>query len=219
MARPMVRWAVADDFFRLERIEALIAEHDKGGFQQDDVGLNYDSLAVRLDSGAETGAMALLGSPSWQRYARLVAGTRLAQSRTVVKFRRHPPNSLGFWPHTDRDGAKALAVLGYFNRDWQAGDGGLLQLWDVRTARDPQARPWRWADFIGRRIDFIENSRAILVEAAGETGPEIVDAFLLDQIVPNFNRVVFLNLEHSPAFHSVTPTYARPRNGFLQWMY
>ncbi|MBR1033800.1 MULTISPECIES: hypothetical protein [Bradyrhizobium] len=221
-SRPQVKWAVADDFFLPERIEELAAEHSTLAFEEDDVGLNYHSNAVRVDRLASVSAMTLFRSSSWRMYVAFVTGAIPSAARTVVKFRSHPKQARGFWPHTDQDHhtSKSAAVLGYFNRNWTSRDGGLLQLWHVWPDKALQGDViFRWHDFIDKRLDFLEGATEIAVEIVTENGGRIVCASLLDQIVPQYNRVVFLNFQHSPAFHSVTPSFDRERNGFVQWFF
>jgi hypothetical protein len=221
--RTLCSWAVADDFFRLDRIAELAAAHSSLDFEDDDVGLNYHSTAVRTDKLADAPAAELLNSMSWRRYVSFVVGAPAAHDRTVVKFRRHPPRARGFWPHTDQDTAdrKVAAVLAYLNPGWRAEDGGLLQLWHAVGPLDQaaEARALRWNDYKCRPLDFLATSTNLEIELVAEDGGRLTQIRLLDQIVPAFNRVVFLDFLRSPAFHSVTVSGDRPRDGFLQWLF
>ena len=220
--RPWVRWVVADDFFEEHRLDALVAHHSQLEYAEDDVGLNYHSTAARVDGRPEVTGAELLLEPLWHRYAAFVMGAVLVQpGRTVIKYRRHPPDARGFWLHTDRDHGqpKALAVLGYLNRGWRAEDGGALQLWATEPAGPEDPQPLRWADFEGRRLEFLRREVALVIEAADVVGVLPVRARLLDQVLPRYNRLVFLDFQSGPGFHSVTPSEGRTRAGFLQWLY
>lgn len=220
-ARDAVRYVVADDFFEPAKLDALHEHHGRLEYSQDDVGLNYDSTAIRVDKQPDVVGTELLLDPVWHRYAAFVLGASLnAPGRTVVKYRRHPPGSNGFWPHTDRDPEhpKALAVLGYLNRGWKGEDGGLLQLWATEPADDAELAV-RWDDWENRELDFLERSPELTIEVAAELGVRPMHARVLDQVVPRYNRVVFLDFQTTPSFHSITPTGPRPREGFVQWLY
>lgn len=135
-------YAVADGFFRTDRLDALIEFHRRQAFAPDDVGLHYDSTATKPTAGADP-ACELFFSPEWHEYAAFVTGATLASpGATTVKLRRHPERAAGFWVHTDvgHQGArKAMAVLGYFNRGWRDADGGLLQLWPSPSTASPSS--------------------------------------------------------------------------------
>ncbi len=222
LARPFVRYVVVDDLFHPERLATIMAAYEDLTFYEDDPGLSYDSHAARVDNRAEMPGMELFMHPLWHAWVASVLGVRLREpGQSVVKLRRHPRWSRGFWIHTDRDSRrpKTAAVLAYFNRAWRVEDGGLLQLWEVRRS-SPGSRPvFRWNDFVDARLDFLEDSRSLMIEAAAVEGVELVEARLLDQIVPRFNRIVLLDFDHSEAFHSVTPSHGRERKGILQWLY
>ncbi|MEX2205436.1 MAG: 2OG-Fe(II) oxygenase [Myxococcota bacterium] len=223
LARRAPRWAVADHFFIEQRLEALARRHARLAFEEDDEGLNYHSTATRVDRLDEEVGLDLFRHPIWHRYAAFVLNTDLHDlGRTVVKYRRHPPYARGFWIHTDRDSgrSKSLAVLGYLNRGWRSSDGGLLQLWEGKPHRVGSGRPLRrWAAFEGTRLSFLERDRIIDIQAAAPRGLVKIEARLIAQIVPAWNRVVFLDFRSSPAYHSVTPSRRRARLGFLQWLY
>ncbi len=221
-SRSLVRWAIADDFFREEELDRLIEEHHRLAFLNDDVGLPYHSTAIRADKQPGLVGLDLMLNPIWHEYAAFVVGGSLFKPcHTVVKYRRHPPHARGFWIHTDRDPErpKALAILGYYDRDWTTTDGGLLQLWAMKDAVDVGQHIFRIAEYEGMRLDFLEHEREVDIEAAGEDGFRLIHAQLIDQIVPCYNRVVFLDFQTTPAFHSVSPSGSRARNGFLQWLY
>ncbi len=222
-ARRSPRWVVANHFFVERRLEELARRHARLAFAADDVGLNYHSTAARIDRLEDEVGLELFHHRRWQRYAAFVLDTELRDAgRTVVKYRKHPPAARGFWIHTDRDPvrSKALAVLGYLNRGWRSSDGGLLQLWDARPRRPGSRRALRrWDAFDGARLSFLEREPIVDVEAAAPRGLTTVEARLVAQIVPAWNRVVFLDFRSGPAYHSVTPSGRRARMGFLQWLY
>lgn len=220
--REILRWVSADDFFDEAHLDALQEAHRKLELAEDDVGLLYHSHAARVDKRPEVAGTELLLDPLWHRYTAYVLGATLwIPGRTVIKYRRHPPGSRGFWPHTDRDheNPKALAVLGYLNRGWRAEDGGLLQLWEMSEVQPDDPAPYYWDEWDGRALEFLERDQSMIIEAADVLGVRPMRARRLDQIVPRYNRIVFMDFQTTPSFHSITPTGAKPREGFVQWLY
>jgi hypothetical protein len=139
----------------------------------------------------------------------------------VVKYRRHPPDARGFWIHTDRDPEmhKALVVLGYFNRDWRVRDGGILQFWKAYAAQQPPAHYPRWNDYLDKPLSFLSEQQRFAVELQTEHAPTCAIVDLFDQILPTYNRVVICNFQRDPAYHSITPSAGRQRDGFMQWLF
>jgi hypothetical protein len=224
LARPIVRWAVADNFFKQIAVETLSKEFETLEFIEDDVGLAYHSNAIRADRHRNLVGMRLFSRPIWHAYASFVVAAELKMhGRTVVKYRSHPARSRGFWLHTDRDREfpKALAVLGYLNERWNASDGALLQLWETipATVTPSSCKLIRWRNFANRKLSFLTKAKTLMIEAADIDGFQTLQARLLDQILPEFNRLVFLDFQTTSSFHSVSPSGRRVRNGFVQWLY
>lgn len=95
----------------------------------------------------------------------------------------------------------------------------MLQLWDVRPATPPFGELFRWNDYVGRPLHFLEGRTEMTIEAAGIDGCEVVHARLCEQIIPAHNRFLFLDFQTGPGYHTVTPTHGRERKGLLQWLY
>ena len=215
-AKPHMRYAVLDNFFREEAVAQLYAQHQSLEFRRDDVGLPYDSDVVLAD-GSHCGAD-LFFDASWWEYLLTLAGGGGAAQRSLVKLRRHSPEAKGFWMHTDRPAR--LAALCYFNRGWQAKDGALLQLWAAqRLPEEPPPGGYRFLDHADARLDFLHDARSLRIEAALEEGLGWTDGVLIDALLPEFNRLVVCDFETDPCFHTVTPSNGRSRYGFLQWLY
>ncbi|MCB9765937.1 MAG: hypothetical protein H6739_39550 [Alphaproteobacteria bacterium] len=221
-ARPFERYLVVDDLLRPEALEALQAAWATLPLVPDSPDLNYDALAMRLDGDPASPGHELWTSPAWHDWvARALDITLRQPGRTVVKARRHPPDSLGFWPHTDRDpeACKSAAALLYLTPDWRAADGGLLQLWEVETLDPAPAGLLRWDAFVGRPLGFLEEATTLEVEVAAPVGVRPARARLLAQVVPQANRLVLLDFQRGPAYHSITPNRRRSRQGVVQWLY
>lgn len=221
LAKPDIRYLVLDNFFSEEALDQLIEQHKTLSFDEkkDRTGPNgewlpYDSAvcwATEKHFGSE-----LFFSPLWHQYvAELVHVNLKEETHSGVKLRWHRPYSDGFWIH--RDDHK-IAILAYFNKEWRTFDGGLLQLWRVDeglidgtpTFENPEGR-----------LDFLSQHKRIRTSTPGSGFLEgrRHDLILVDQICPEYNRVVICNFETDPVYHSVTPSNGRERTGFVQWLY
>jgi hypothetical protein len=220
-AQPCIKYLVADDFFNTKPLDDLIQKHHQLAFQEDDIGLHYDSTAVRISSHDECSAE-LFFHKRWHEYCEYIVGAHLRKlGETLVKLRRHPEGAKGFWIHTDvsENESKAMTVLGYFNKGWSKQDGGLLQLWRTYTLNDNHAPVYRWKDYEDRRLSFLSKETRFSITAVAPVGLLPLEVELLEQIEPIYNRVVFCDFQRNPAFHSITPSNNRARNGLVQWLY
>lgn len=225
-AKPVVKYAVVDNFFREEKLDELIQRHRTLEFseEQDRVRdgklLPYDGsvkFAQKDDFGAE-----LFFDEEWQRYCCYLTGTQLRfPIGTEIKLRYHRKNADGFWVHTDSV-LRDMVVISYFNLGWAVEDGGLLQLWRVDEELSDTAYQ---VDSPEGRLGFLEQEenkqKRISTRTPGGGFPDGKrhDLTLIDQIVPAYNRVFFCNFRESAAYHSVTPSNGKSRTGFVQWMF
>ena len=230
IAKPVVKYAVVDNFFRKEKLNQLIERHRTLEFseEQDRIRngkfLPYDG-AVKFAQCDDFGAD-LFFDEEWHQYCCYITGIKLQfPISTEVKLRYHRENADGFWIHTDSvlggPGARDLAVISYFNHGWTAKDGGLLQLWRIDEELSDKAYS---IDDPKGRLHFLEQThnepKRIKTRTPGGGFPDgkTHDLILIDQIVPTYNRVFFCNLRESAAYHSVTPSNGKTRTGFVQWM-
>lgn len=224
-AKPLVRYAILDDFFRVSAFDELIARHRELEFVPDDVGLNFDSSVVFAEANKHFGSE-LFFSTDWHEYVSYIVGSDLlAPGRTLVRLRRHDPTAHGFWPHSDwvndERGRRAAFMLAYFNKDWRLEDGGIFQLWHPQPVTNGDAGALhRWNDYCGKRLSFLEAGEDVFVEVpVGSLGFRKKKLTLIDQILPEYNRVMICDLTSDPVLHSVSPSRGRLREGFVQWVY
>ena len=168
----------------------------------------------------------LFFSKDWHEYVSYIVGSDLlAPGRALVRLRRHDPLAHGFWPHSDwvedTRGRRAAFVLGYFNKNWTLEDGGIFQLWHPLPANgDDPATLHRWNDYCGQRLSFLDTGEDIVVEVpVGSLGFRKKKLVLIDQILPEYNRIMICDLTSDPVLHSVSPSRGRLREGFVQWVY
>jgi hypothetical protein len=145
----------------------------------------------------------------------------LYDRRTEIKMRTHKEEATGFWIHSDAAGGgsgnRDLVSILYFNKNWSVEDGGLLQLWTPDIVNAPKTRAISYNETQGR-LDFL-NSPRLHVRPAGiwpYEGPR--DLILVDQIIPAYNRLFICNFKAEPAYHSVTPSSGKVRQGIVQWL-
>lgn len=222
LAKPIVKYAVLDNFFIENKIDALIEKHKSLSFSEqadritNGVVLPYDGsvkFADKDDLGAD-----LFFDAEWHRYCAYLTHTTLSEpAGTEVKLRYHRGMADGFWIHTDST-IRDLVVIAYFNRDWKAADGGMLQLW--RVEENLYQGSYKVNTPSGR-MDFLSTQKRINTRTPGGgfTDKKEHDLVLIDQIVPTYNRVFICNLKDEPAYHSVTPSNGKPRIGFVQWLF
>ena len=222
LVRPFVRYLVVDDLLLPERLDELQESYASLSVSPDYPDLNYDAEAVRIDRRTDLVGAELFLHPLWHAWVAFALGASLHRpGHSVVRYRRHPPFSRGFWIHTDRDRRqpKAAAAMLYLGRDWHFRDGGLLQLWEVSPLLHADTPLLRWDDYRERRLSFLEGAHTLQIEAAAIEELVPVQARLLEQIVPRRNRLVLLDFQAGPSYHSITPTQERVREGVVQWLY
>ena len=226
LAKPVIKYAVVDNFFQKEKLDQLIEYHRTLQFseEQDRVRdgriLPYDGavkFAQRDDFGSD-----LFFDEEWQRYCCYLTGTELQSPiGTEIKLRYHRKDADGFWIHTDSV-LRDLVVISYFNLNWTVKDGGLLQLWRVDEELSDKAYPM---DNPNGRLYFLEQGNnkpkriTTRTPGGGFSDGKRHDLTLIDQIVPTYNRVFFCNFKENAAYHSVTPSNGKERTGFVQWMF
>ena len=227
LAKPIIKYAVLDNFFRTEKLDQLIEAHRHLEFsaEQDRVRngqvLPYDSAVCFATPGTHFGSE-LFFDDEWQRYCCYLTDTKLDfPIGTEIKLRYHRPDADGFWIHTDST-IRSLVIISYFNYEWMVSSGGLLQLWRV----DEELSDTAYAvDNPKGRLQFLETQegqpRRIRTKTPGGGFPDQQshDLVLIDQIVPTYNRIFLCNFQQNPAYHSVTPSNGRERTGFVQWMF
>jgi len=221
VAKPSIKYVVLDNFFKESKLDELIAHHKLLKFSEENdrfdprtkALLPYDGAVVfaqRDSFGAD-----LFYDPEWQEYCCFLLGAEPKFLSTEIKLRYHRPDADGFWIHTDSTIRKLVAIC-YFNKDWVAADGGLLQLWRVDEAHDPNVVV---VNTPTGRMDFLNKHQRIRTQTPGGGFPDDRphDLVLVDQIVPTYNRLFLCNFRTDPSYHSVTPSNGKSRIGFVQW--
>jgi len=224
IAKPVVKYTVLDNFFKEDMLEKLIKHHSLLNFSEEadrrspenGAWLPYDGAVVFAKKGLHFGSD-LFYDDEWHRYLGYLSSTDLKYPcHSEIKLRYHRPEADGFWIHTDSVLRSMVAIL-YFNKEWKASDGGLLQLWRVDETLSPNAHVVEAP--IGR-MDCLTQHARIRTSTPGGGFPDKKphDLVLIDQIVPAYNRLFICNFKHSMAYHSVTPSNGKPRLGFVQWL-
>lgn len=222
-AKPFAKYACLDNFFNEAILDEYIEQHCHLEFSPDDKGLPYDSKWAPARRGSLGGE--LFYHPSWHRLLAEYTDTKLVvgNGETSVKLRAHDPDSKGFWIHTDRTNRKSvvLAALTYLNKDWKESDGAILQLWAEAARTEPlsaDAVEFRWKDYKDERLDFLNEHRTLTTHLVKQGGVKPAELFLLDQITPEYNRLVVTDFVRDPAYHSITPSNGRSRYAIVQWL-
>jgi Rps23 Pro-64 3,4-dihydroxylase Tpa1-like proline 4-hydroxylase len=226
-AKPETKYIVLDNFFVTSKFDELINSHQKIDFLPPPEPL-YEGQKVMYDANsvhAEKNPDQYFGSDfmfstDFHDYISNIVGIKLDDEYgTQVRLRSHKPDANGFWIHTDKYGngtPKYMVALAYFNKDWKALDGGLLQLWRLEETDYPDSikvNP-------NSSLELLNNVR-IRAEHVGGNLPdnkESADMVMIDQIVPSYNRLVLINFQDNPAYHSVSPSHGKTRQGFVLWL-
>jgi len=223
-AKPVAKYTVLDNFFKEDALDELIKHHKDLVFSEknDRVDpktgevLPYDGAVVFARENQHFGSE-LFYDPEWHRYCCYLSNVKLEHPiGTDIKLRWHRPDADGFWIHTDST-IRELVFICYFNKNWSADDGGLLQLWRIAEELSPEALN---VESPKGRLDCLKAQR-INTRTPGGGFPDKRqhDLILMDQIVPAYNRVFLCNFQVEPAYHSVTPSNGKVREGFVQWMF
>ncbi|MEZ5542125.1 MAG: hypothetical protein R3F42_08780 [Pseudomonadota bacterium] len=224
-SKPFFKFAVLDDFFNEAMLAAYLEQHLQLEFETDDPGLPYDSSWAKAKMDESLGAELFYHEP-WHRLLASYTGTTLeiGAGNTSVKLRKHDPDSKGFWIHTDRTKRKsavALAALFYLNRQWKEEDGAILQLWAESGRAEPvteDAVEYHWKDYKERRLEFLNERYLLTTDLVTYDAIRPAELFLIDQVLPEYNRLVVLDFLRDPAYHSVTPGNGRARYAVVQWL-
>lgn len=227
-SRPISKYLVLDNFFQESILDQIIEEHHHLTFNDtiDRTGPNGEWLPY---DGALAGCnpQSLLGrflySKEWHAYALNLVNLPETPRRTEIKLRHHRTDAEGFWLHSDSGGggggARDLVAITYFNKNWTFEDGGLLQLWRLDEANLPDTPTYTFYQALEGPMNFLYSPR-IKARPAGvyKYGEEPHDFVLVDQIVPVYNRMFLCNFKDEPAYHSVSPSNGKVREGFVQWL-
>jgi hypothetical protein len=221
-AAPIANHVVLDDFFARGAFEELARHHEQLEFVEDDKGLNFDSSVVFAERGKHFGHE-LFFSPDWHRYIAYVTGSPLTSPGTsMIRLRRHEADACGFWPHSDQVndhlGRRAAFAVAYFNKGWRLGDGAVFQIWRP-IPDDGGADAHRWSDYLGRPLTFLESEDLRVEVPVGSLGFQTKRLLLIEQVLPEHNRILMCDLSAESVIHSVTPSHGRVRTGFVQWIY
>jgi len=224
LAKPFGRYTVLDNFFKIEKLDLLIKHHKELTFSEeidrrspkDGTWLPYDGAVCFAKSGVHFGSE-LFFNREWYNYCCYLTDTILDAPATEIKLRYHKPMADGFWIHTDSV-IRSVAIIVYFNKQWMISDGGILQLWRIDEIDNPST--FTVNNPIGR-MDFLTQHQRIRTSTPGGgfTDKKAHDLILVDQILPVYNRVFMCNFQHSPAYHSVTPSNKKERLGVVQWLF
>jgi 2OG-Fe(II) oxygenase superfamily len=225
-AKPDAHYLVIDDFFSPEAADRLRVSLENMQFSEDldrrapgGNLLPYDS-AVKFADSSDVG-WELFSDPAWHTYLATLVSARLHPERhSMIKLRRHRADAGGFWIHSDAiAGVRSLVAIAYFNPHWNREDGGLLQIWREDGLSAPGAVE---IEITNPEVPLhvLTKSPRIRTRTPGERVPgrRPRDFVLVDQIVPEYNRLFVCNIEVHPGWHAVTPSRRRPRYGFVQWV-
>jgi hypothetical protein len=224
LAKPEIKYIVLDNFFIENKINQLISHHQNLQFSEKNdrydpvtgAKLPYDGAVVFAEKDTHYGSD-LFFDPQWHEYLCNLVYVKLSHPvGTDIKLRWHRPMADGFWIHTDAT-IRSLVFICYFNKGWKAADGGLLQLWRVDEELSQYAVN---VESPKGRLDVLKYQRInTKTPGGGFSDGQQHDLVLIDQIVPVYNRVFICNFQAEPAFHSVTPSNGKARQGFVQWLF
>lgn len=224
-AKPYCKYAVLDNFFNEAVLDEYSEQHRNMEFSVDDEGLPYDSNWAIARRGVSLGAELFYYEP-WHRLLAEYTDTELAigHGATSVKLRKHDPDSKGFWIHTDRTKRKStvvVAALIYLNKGWEESDGAVLQLWAESgnsSALTPEDVEYRWQELKDERLEFLNERYSLTTDLVTFDGIRPAELFLIDQVLPEYNRLVVTDFVRDPAYHSITPSNGRARYAIVQWL-
>lgn len=223
IAKPHSSYASLDNFFNEKMLDNYSEQHKKLQFLPDDPNLPYDSHAVYAEEGKIEGSE-LFYSKAWHMLLAEYTGTTLkhAGEKTGIKQRLHSGDSKGFWIHTDRTERKdaAMAALIYLNKNWKEEDGSMLQMWAEIEHPDPiETVDYSWEEFGDQRLDYLDERYSLTTDLVTKNGLKPAEVFLIDQILPEYNRIVLVDFLRDPAYHSITPSNGRQRLAIVQWLF
>jgi hypothetical protein len=227
-SRPISKYLVLDNFFLESVLDQIIEEHQKLSFNEkaDRTGVNgqwlpYDGALAGCKPDSLLGR--LLYSKEWHEFLLDLVNLPQVPRKEEIKLRHHKEEAHGFWLHSDAGGGgggrRDLVAITYFNKDWTVEDGGMLQLWRLDEGNLPETPTYTFQDALAGPMDFLNQPR-IKARPAGvyPFGNDPHDLVLVEQILPVYNRIFICNFRDEPAFHSVTPSKGKVRQGFVQWL-
>jgi len=227
-SKPISKYLVLDNFLKEDILDQIIADHQLLDFSEkadrtaaSGEWLPYDGALAGCRPDSLIGE--LLYSKEWQDYCLKIVGLPYDKKRrTEIKLRTHKEEATGFWLHSDAGGggggARDLVSILYFNKNWTYEDGGLLQLWKVDEADYEGTTKINYTDALKGRLDFLNTKRLNARPAGIWPYDKQKDLILVEQIVPAYNRIFICNFKDEPAYHSVTPSNGKVRQGFVQWL-
>lgn len=227
-SKPISKYLVLDNFLKEEMLEQIIKDHQQLSFDEradrtahDGSWLPYDGALAGCNPNSLLGE--LLYSEEWQNYLLNIVNLPVKQRRTEIKLRTHKEEATGFWLHSDAvgggGGRRDLVAILYFNKGWQYEDGGLLQLWRKDEIDDPNTPYIPYEAALQGKMNFLQQPRLKALPAgATEFYGQPHDLTLADQVLPLYNRIFICNFRDEPAYHSVTPSNGKVRQGFVQWL-
>jgi len=209
-AKPVAKYVVLDDFFRPETYERLRESCLRSAFTKKQIE-RFDSHYEKL----EEVDLELFSDPEWHRYCANLVGVKTPLlHKQSTNFHRHPVDSTGFWIHRDDvTDQRTIAVIGYFNHDWKSSNGGLLRVWREDEALASNLKPID-VNRIRESPQLFQDKRV----RCSFFGVGDRDYTLVDQVVPEANRLFICNLQGANFWHSVTPSRERERYSFIQWI-
>jgi hypothetical protein len=225
-SKPVAKYLVLDNFLREDFLEQVIAEHETLSFDLNLHKSREGELMPYYGSSAYCPENSILGkflySEEWHKYAlNLLNISPLSLRKTEVELRRHEENAGGFWMHTDTAGGGAgprdLVITLYYNKDWKLEHGGMLQFWRMCEVDDLNTPFYGKEEGIKGPMDFYNQPRIKIVPAGDYPFKDIPKDFvLIDQVLPVYNRIFLLNATAGNDYHSVSPSYGKVRQGFVQ---
>lgn len=227
-SKPISKYLVLDNFFKEDILNQIIEDHQKLQFDEkmdrtgsDGSWLPYDGALAGCHPKSFLGE--LLYAKEWQDFVLDLVNLPVTPRQTEIKLRHHREEAHGFFMHSDAGGggggARDLVAITYFNKDWSYEDGGMLQLWRLDEANLPETPTYIYQDALKGPMNFLESPR-IKTRPAGlyPYGGNLSDFVLVDQILPVYNRMFICNFKDEPAYHSVSPSKGKVRQGFVQWL-
>ncbi|MCK5359066.1 MAG: 2OG-Fe(II) oxygenase, partial [Gammaproteobacteria bacterium] len=131
-------------------------------------------------------------------------------------------DSKGFWIHTDKTEQKdaSMAVLIYLNKNWREEDGNILQLWtQIDHDEKIDTVEYSWQEYGDKRLEFLNERYMLTTDLVTSKGLKPAKLFLIDQVTPEYNRLVLADFIRDPGYHSITPGNGRERFAIVQWLF
>lgn len=215
-----IKYLVLDNFFTDNYAQQLFQSLIVSNYQKDNLGLNYDSRCKEIINQYDDEKITnIFFSEQWRKFTSFIVDCNLQTDKSIFKYRLHPPNSDGFWVHTDisAESPKSMVILGYFNKNWLPPDGGVLQLWKGFKINSKSVK-YKWNNYKNKKLSFLDTDDPLLIEASAPGGLLPLKMVKTQEIEPIYNRVVIINFQNNLAFHSVTPNN-KGRYSIMQWLY